>query len=169
MADQDILFLEDEEDSAKENKHLLFKLGDEEYGINISMVQSIEEMQTIIAVPDMPSYVKGVINLRGKIIPVLDLRTKFGMEPRGYDDRTCMIITHIEEDYMGLIVDTVSEVIDITSGEIEPPPAFKSNAGQNHHISGIGKVGDEVKILIDVSKLIHEEELDDIRATAQTT
>lgn len=168
MAEYDNMFLDDDEESSEENKHLLFRLGDEEYGINISMVQSIEEMQTIIAVPDMPAYVKGVINLRGKIIPVLDLRTKFNMETREYDDRTCMIITHIDENNAGLIVDTVSEVVDIPAKNIDPPPSFKDRSQRNYHISGIGKVGDEVKILLDVSKLVREDELHEIQASAQS-
>jgi purine-binding chemotaxis protein CheW len=166
MADQDAIYLEEDEENAQENKYLLFKLSDEEYGINITMVQSIEEMQTIVAVPDMPNYVKGVINLRGQVIPVLDLRINFGMEEREYDDRTCMVITRIGETNMGLIVDTVSEVVDIPENSIEPPPQFKSDTRTEHYIAGIGKVEDEVKILLDVSKLLRGEEVEEIRATA---
>jgi purine-binding chemotaxis protein CheW len=166
MADQEMIYLEEEAENESEHKYLLFKLGDEEYGINITMVQSIEEMQTIVAVPDMPDYVKGVINLRGQVIPVLDLRINFNMEEREYDDRTCMVITRISETNMGLIVDTVSEVVDIPAKSIEPPPQFKSDSRREHYIAGIGKVEDEVKILLDVSKLLRGEEVEEIRANA---
>jgi purine-binding chemotaxis protein CheW len=163
MADEDTTqFLEDDE-LEQENKYLLCKLDNEEYGINITNVQSIEELQKIIAVPDLPSYVKGVINLRGKVVPVIDLRLKFNMEEREYDDRTCIVITTIQDNHIGLIVDTVSEVHDIPQANIEPPPAFKKGSGEGRYIAGIGKIEDEVKILLDVSKLLHEEEMEQIQ------
>lgn len=167
MADEDTMFIDVDDEADQENKYLLFKLGKEEYGINIAMVQSIEEMQPIVAVPDMPEYVKGVINLRGQVIPVIDLRINFGMEEREYDDRTCVIITRIRETNMGLIVDTVSEVEDIPENNIEPPPEFKSESGRDHYIAGIGKVNDEVKILLDVSKLLQDTDVNEIKAKAQ--
>jgi purine-binding chemotaxis protein CheW len=123
-------------------------------------------MQKIIAVPDMPSYVKGVINLRGKVIPVIDLRLNFNMEEREYDDRTCMIITRIGDSDVGLIVDTVSEVEDIPERNIDPPPEFKGSS-RERYIAGIGKVGDEVKIILDVSKLLQETEVKEIQEKAK--
>jgi purine-binding chemotaxis protein CheW len=167
MADEDTMFIDADDEADQENKYLLFKLGKEEYGINIAMVQSIEEMQTIVAVPDMPDYVKGVINLRGQVIPVIDLRINFGMEEREYDDRTCAIITRIKETNIGLIVDTVSEVEDIPENNIEPPPEFKSGSGREHYIAGIGKVNDEVKILLDVSKLLQDTDVQEIKEKAK--
>lgn len=162
MADEIINHYDEDEDNFQENKYLLCKLDNEEYGINISHVQSIEELQKIVAVPDLPSYVKGVINLRGMVIPVIDMRLKFGMEPREYDDRTCIVITKIQEKHIGLIVDTVSEVHDIPNANIEPPPSFKGKSGENRYIAGIGKIGEDVKILLDVSQLLQEEEMEKI-------
>lgn len=161
MADEDLL-IEDEDDSSQEDKYLLFNLGDEEYGVNISMVQSIEELQKIVSVPEMPEYVKGVINLRGKVIPVVDLRLKFHMEEREYDDRTCLIITRIDSQDIGFIVDTVSEVEDIRAKDIEPAPEFSSRAEKNNYIAGIGKVGEEVKILLNVGNILSSDELETI-------
>jgi purine-binding chemotaxis protein CheW len=163
MADEDIAQFTEDEDSEQENKYLLCKLDNEEYGINITHVQSIEELQKIIAVPDLPPYVKGVINLRGNVIPVIDLRLKFHMEEREYDDRTCIVITKIHDKQIGLIVDTVSEVHDIPEANIEPPPTFKKSSGEGQYIAGIGKIGEEVKILLDISKLLLEEEMEEIQ------
>ncbi len=140
------------------DKYLLFHLGNEEYGIDIAQVTTIEELQKITEIPDMPEYVKGVINLRGKVIPVMDLRLKFGMEERVYDDRTCIIIVEIRDTTLGLIVDTVSEVHDINKDNIEPPPPFKSENDSEKYIAGLAKIGDEVKILLDAEKIIQDKE-----------
>lgn len=165
MSDEELMIAEAEE-SRGDSKYLLCKLGEEEYGIDIAYVQSIEELQKIVLVPDMPDYVKGVINLRGGIIPVVDLRLKFGMEAREYDDRTCIVITRINETDIGLVVDTVSEVHDISDANIDPPPSFKGRGDQEQYISGLGKIGDEVKILLDVRNLIADEDLGQMDAAA---
>jgi purine-binding chemotaxis protein CheW len=162
MADEDIIYDEDE-GNTQENKYLLCKLDNEEYGINITRVQSIEELQKIIDVPDMPSFVKGVINLRGQIIPVIDLRIMFNMEERDYDDRTCIVITKINETHIGLIVDTVSEVHDIPPQDIDPPPAFNKEGAREKYIAGLGKIGEQVKIILDVTKLLGEETVETIK------
>lgn len=158
MADVELL-AEDDEGSSGDNKYLLCKIGTEEYGVDIANVQSIEELQKIIAVPDLPGYVKGVINLRGSVIPVIDLRLKFNMEERRYDDRTCIVIARIWGTDIGLIVDTVSEVHDIPESNIDPPPAFKDQTGGEKYIAGLGKIGEEVKIILDVSKLFRDDEI----------
>ncbi len=155
----DFLIVEDDED-AQANKYMLFKTADEVYGIEIKYVTEIIELQRITEVPDMPNYVKGVINLRGKVIPVIDIRLRFNMEAREYDDRTCIIVVNIDETSIGCVVDTVAEVQDIPEGEIEPPPNFKSESGKERYISGMGKVGDEVKILLDVTKILYESDLE---------
>lgn len=165
MSDEELLALEDEE-TAKENKFLLCKLGTEEYGIDIAYVQSIEELQKIVAVPDMPEYVKGVINLRGSVIPVIDLRLKFDMVEREYDDRTCIVITRIDQADIGLVVDTVSEVHDIPEQQVDPPPRFKGNGKKEQYILGLGKIGDEVKILLDASRLLGKHEVEQITDAA---
>jgi len=106
----------------------------------------------------MPRYVKGVINLRGKVIPIVDLRLRFGMEARAYDDRTCIIVTEIDRILIGLVVDTVEEVMEIAEDQIDPPPRFKAVAGKDRYIYGMGKVGDAVKIIIDVEKVIQDQD-----------
>ena len=163
IQDEDELFLEDEDgDNMGNSKYLLFNIGEEVYGIDIASVTEIIEMQKITDVPDMPSFIKGVINLRGRVIPVMDLRLRFEMPEREHDDRTCVIIVKIEDTSMGFIVDTVAEVHDIVEANIEPPPSFKSDNDRNHYISGLGKVDDRVTILIDTHRLLHDRELEGI-------
>jgi purine-binding chemotaxis protein CheW len=165
---EDDMFLVDEEDeSTQENKYLLFNLGDEVYGIGIQHVIGIEEMQKITEVPDMPDYIKGVINLRGKVIPVMDLRLRFGMEERDYDDRTCIIIVNIENTSIGFIVDTVAEVHDIMQKDIEPAPHFKTKTGHEQYISGLGKIGEEVKILLNIEKILYKEDIENLASKVE--
>jgi len=164
-AEDDALMMVDDDDdeNTQEHKYLLFNLGTEVYGINISNVTGIEEMQKITEVPDMPDYIRGVINLRGSVIPVMDLRLRFGMDGREYDDRTCIIIVKIDTSTIGFIVDTVAEVHDIFPPDIEPAPNFKSASGKEQYISGLGKIGEEVKILLDVQKILFKEDMDAIQ------
>lgn len=162
MSDSE-LYDDDGDEDYQENKYLLCKIKNEDYGIRISHVQSIEEMQKIVQVPDMPAHVKGIINLRGNVIPVIDLRLKFKMPEREYDDRTCTVITRIGDAMIGLIVDTVSEVEAIPAKDVAPAPRFKDELrGRERYIGGIGKVGEEVKILLDVDSLLEDEELEHI-------
>ena len=147
---------EDGEDT-QEGKFLTFIIGKEDYGIEIRFVTEIIGIQEITKVPDMPSYVKGVINLRGKVIPVMDVRLRFGVEERPYDDRTCIIVININEQPVGLIVDRVLEVLDIPESEIEPAPKMRKGRS-NRFIQGMGKVGDQVKILLNANKLLFDEE-----------
>ncbi|MEW6771132.1 MAG: chemotaxis protein CheW [Bacillota bacterium] len=148
---------DDEGEDTQEDKFLTFILGEEEYGIEIRHVTEIIGIQNITEVPDMPLYVKGVINLRGKVIPVMDVRLRFGMAEREYDDRTCIVVINIDGQAVGLIVDRVSEVLDIPKNDIEPPPAVRKGAG-SRFIQGMGKVGEEVKILLNAEKLLWEKE-----------
>ena len=150
------LFIEDDEDI--DNKYLMFKLGNEEYGIDIKRITAIEELPQITIIPDMPNFVKGVINLRGKVIPAVDLRLRFGIEEREYDDRTCIVIVSINESTIGLIVDIVSEVHEIGKDDIGDPPSFKNASGKEQYIAGLAKKGDEVKIILDVNKIISNED-----------
>ena len=160
--------LENEEDEGLQaDKYLLFKLGNEVYGINIMTVTDIIELQKITEVPDMPEYIRGVINLRGQVIPVMDLRLRFTMEFREYDDRTCIIIVNIEDQPIGFIVDTVSEVEDIPEKNIDPAPEFKGGAAREHYIAGLGKVNNEVKILLDVKRIVKQEELESMKETTK--
>jgi purine-binding chemotaxis protein CheW len=155
---------ESEPESAEdENKYVTFQIGTEEYGITIDFVKEIVGIQKITTVPDMPSYIKGIINLRGEVIPIIDVRLRFRYEEIPYNDRTCIIIINIAESVIGLIVDEVSEVMDIPAENVAPPPKASAKS-KNKFIKGIGKVGDTIKILLDVEKIFSEEEMSDIES-----
>ncbi|MFH1080232.1 MAG: chemotaxis protein CheW [Pseudomonadota bacterium] len=143
-------------------KYLTFALAGEEYGIGIRKVKEIIGMMTITMVPQMPVYVKGVINLRGKVIPVVDLRLKFGIEDTEYTERTCIIVaeirTHAGNVLMGTVVDAVSEVLNIKAVDIEDTPSFGGNIDTDY-ILGMAKAGDGVKILLDIDKVISVPEI----------
>lgn len=151
------IFEEETEDTQKD-KYLTFGIGSEAYGIQIRFVTEIVVMQNITHVPDMPDSIKGVINLRGKVISVLDMRTRFNLEAREYDDRTCIIVVDVKDTLIGLIVDGVREVVDIKEEMIDDPPRQHSGI-QSNYIEGIGKIENEVKILLNVEKILFEEEL----------
>lgn len=159
--DADLLDDDEENEDTQEDKYLTFVLNKEEYGIEIRHVTEIIGIQSITAVPDMPNYIKGVINLRGKVIPVMDVRLRFGGQERNYDDRTCIVVINIEGQSMGLIVDTVSEVLDIPKGEVEPPPDVRRGK-DNRFIQGMGKVADSVKILLNADRLMYDLDLSEI-------
>ncbi|MCP4353528.1 MAG: purine-binding chemotaxis protein CheW [Desulfobacterales bacterium] len=159
--DRDIIdedFYDEDDEDTQKDRYLTFHLGGEVYGIEIYYVIEIVGMHRITGVPDMPEFVKGVINLRGQIIPIMDVRARFHMEPLEYNDRTCVIVVQLDENTIGLVVDTVDEVAVIPSDNIAPPPTVGRGA-KSHYIQGMGKTGDEVKILLDVNKLLFEEEL----------
>ncbi|AHC15892.1 chemotaxis protein CheW [Salinispira pacifica] len=157
--DDEMFLVDDDDDSTQQNKYLLFQLGEEAYGLNIMTVTDIIELQKITKVPDLPDFIRGIINLRGRIIPVMDLRIRFNMPEREYDDRTCIIIVGLDQGSIGFIVDTVNEVQDILPKDIDPPPSFKSGSVRERYIQGLGKVQDQVKILLDVEKVVGNEEL----------
>jgi len=158
-AQDELLTDDDDNEDTQANKYLFFKIGKESYGVGIRYVIEIIELQTISMVPDLPDYVKGVINLRGKVIPIVDLRLRFDMDERAYDNRTCIIITEVDHILVGCLVDTVEEVMEILEKNIEPPPKFKTVSGKDQYISGMGKVGEAIKILIDVEKIVRDENL----------
>ena len=141
----------------KAGKYLTFALGDEEYGLEILKVREIIQMMDITAVPRTPSQVKGVINLRGKVIPVVDLRLKMGMLEAERTDMTCVIVVSVGEVEVGIIVDKVSEVLDIAGDDIEASPSF--GAVNTDFILGMGKSNDRVTILLDISKLLSSEDV----------
>lgn len=155
---------EQEEDTLK-GKFLTFSLGAEEYGIEIRYVTEIIGMQAITEVPDLEEYVKGIINLRGKIIPVIDVRLRFGKPPQEYNDRTCVVVVDIKELSVGLIVDTVAEVLTIEEQDIVPPPQLNSNNHQRF-INAIGKVGNEVKLILDCDRLLSDDEVQSLESIA---
>jgi len=151
---ESISALEIEEDTQKD-RYLTFALCSESYGIKIQYVTEIVGIQPIIEVPDQPGYIKGIINLRGKIIPVMDVRLRFKKPFAEYNDRTCFIVINIRDISIGLIVDSVSEVITIPDFEIEANPEISNCPPGN--IKEIGKTGDGVKLLLDCEKLIGED------------
>lgn len=158
--DEDDIFDENEDTVA--NRYLTFRLNDEDYGVEIQYVTEIVCIPKITQVPDLPNFVKGVVNLRGQVIPVLDLRIKFHMEPREYDAKTCVIVIHLDKMFIGLIVDTVQDVREILPENVSPAPHL-SNAPASRYILGMGKVGEAVNILLDVKKLLGENEVEAFR------
>jgi purine-binding chemotaxis protein CheW len=148
------------EDTQK-GKFLTFAVGKEDYGIEIKNVTEIIGIQEITGMPELPPYVKGIINLRGKIIPVMDVRLKFKKEPIEYNDRTCIIVVEIMSLSIGLIVDNVAEVLNIDDENIVPPPDVKTGF-HNRYVSGIGKVDNTVKLILDCNRLLSEDEVEAI-------
>lgn len=141
-----------------EGKYLTFVLGGEEYGLEILKVREIIGIMDITSVPQTPVFIKGVINLRGKVIPVIDLRLKFGMEEAQPTDETCIIVVDMGGSLIGIFVDTVSEVLDVVADQIEPPPSFGSSIDTGF-ILGMGKIKGKVKILLDIDRVLSAEEL----------
>lgn len=133
--------------------YLTFALGTEEYGVGIADVTEIVGMQRIMSVPDVPHYIKGVINLRGKVIPLMDVRLRFGMPEKGYDERTVIIVMDVHDAPIGLIVDGVSEVVEIPPSQMDRHTQF-GRATSRPVIAGIGRIGDRVAILLDTSVLV---------------
>ena len=150
-----------ESEDTMEGKFLIFAIREEDYGISIRNITEIIGIQSVTELPDTPPFVKGVINLRGKVIPVIDVRLRFEIEEREYDDRTCIIVVNIDDVTVGLIVDSVAEVQDIPKEKIEPPPRIRSSSG-SHFIQGLGKIDKEVKILLNIHKLLFDDELEQI-------
>jgi purine-binding chemotaxis protein CheW len=140
-------------------KYLTFQLGKEEYAIQVLHVREIMGVQEITAVPQMPYHVKGVLNLRGKVIPVVDLRLKFGLPEMEYTQRTCIIVVQVEGNAgkisTGIIVDGVSEVLTLQPADIEDTPDFGMGAA-TPYLLGLAKIKGKVKILLDINKVIHE-------------
>lgn len=149
-----------EEDTLK-GRYLTFSIGNESYGIEVKYVTEIVGIQTITVIPELPEYVKGIINLRGKIIPVMDVRLRFRKEPKDYNDRTCVIVIDISDLSIGLIVDAVSEVITIPEQDIVEPPQMNKGFS-NRYIKNIGKVGSDVKLLIDCEKLLSSDDMESL-------
>ena len=146
----------------REGKYLTFTLADEEYGIGILKIREIIGMMSITSVPQTPPFVKGVINLRGKVIPVVDLRLRFGMQEIEYTERTCIIVVEIEGQtvtvQIGIVVDAVSEVLNIKGEDIEDTPTFGTKL-DTEYILGMAKMEGSVKILLDIDRVLSAEEV----------
>jgi purine-binding chemotaxis protein CheW len=147
---------------ARSGKYLVFQLGREEFGVHVLKVREIMGLQEITAVPQTPPYVKGVLNLRGKVVPVIDLRAKFGLEQAEYTQRTCIVVIEVSSGeqtlLMGVIVDGVSEVLNVQDNEIEDAPEFGSGTKVSF-VKGLAKVKGKVKILLDIDRALSVEDL----------
>ena len=163
---QDMTLTNIENEDTQKDKYLTFHLAGEDYGIEIRYVIEIIGIQNITEVPDMPSFIRGVINLRGKVIPVMDVRARFNLADREYDDRTCIIVVNVDGTEVGLVVDEVSEVADIPESNVEPPPKTSKNP-EGGYIQGMGKINTDVKILLDVHKLLFSGEMQELAATLE--
>ncbi len=143
-------------------KYLTFNLAKEEYGIGILKIKEIIGMMPITSVPQTPHYVKGVINLRGKVIPVLDLRVKFDIDAMDYTERTCIVVVEIEGTtgtiLIGVVVDSVSEVLNIKGDDIDKTPAFGARINTDY-ILGMAKIEGNVKILLDIDRVLGAQEI----------
>jgi len=155
-------------------KYLTFQLGKEAYGIGIMKVQEIVGVMPVTRMPKLPHFVRGLVNLRGKVIPVFDLRLKFGLERRDDTDRTCIIVVRLSLDgnrvdaaavTLGIIVDEVSEVVNVPAEAIEPPPAFGSSVDVSF-LLGVGKLGNKVVMLLDADRILPREELQSVTMEA---
>lgn len=161
----------DDEASVNTEKYLSFFLGNEEYAMEILSVREIIGLMDITPLPQTPEYVKGVINLRGKIIPVIELRSKFNLTSVEYTEQTCVIVVEVGSDdgsepfAMGLIVDSVREVLDICKDAVEPPPTFGCNIPLSY-IEGIGKVKEKVIVLLNVDQIVTSAEVEKLRRTS---
>ena len=149
----------DERDTQK-GKYVTFKSGNEYFGLKIQYVNEIIVFQEITKIPESEDYIKGLINLRGKIIPVIDVRLRFKQEPFEYTDRTCIIVVNVKNIVVGLIVEKIAEVVEIQDENIIPSPSVgKADKSQNKYVYAIGKVGDKVKLLLDPDRLLNDEEI----------
>jgi purine-binding chemotaxis protein CheW len=145
-----------------EGKYLTFHLGREEFGIGILKVKEIIGLMPFTPIPRTPGFIKGVINLRGKVIPVVDLRLKFGMEPTPYTERTCIVVVQVEgqegQSSTGMVVDAVNEVANIKAEEVEATPDFGVGL-DTQYILGLAKTGGRVRILLDIDQVLGGEEM----------
>jgi len=155
---------------ARAGKYLTFMIGKEEFGVGVLKVREIMGIQDITAMPQTPPYLKGVINLRGKVIPVIDLRLKFGLPRIDYNERTCIIVVQVNSGSavlpMGIVVDEVSEVITMAPGDIEDTPDFGANIAINY-ILGMAKIKGKVKILLDIDAVLTNREIHGLEAAIQ--
>ena len=142
-----------EEGGGRITQHVSFQLGNEEYGVEIVKVQEIIRMQDITRVPQMPDFIEGVINLRGNIIPIIDLRKRFALNVSEQTVETRIVVVSVEGRMVGVVVDRVSEVLKFSERQIEPPPAVIAGIGREY-LRGIGKVGDRLIVLLDVDRIL---------------
>ncbi len=149
--------MEEFEEDTQEGKYMVFKSGRESYGLELQYVNEIIQLQPITGIPETENYMKGFINLRGRIIPVIDVSLRFRQNPIEYNDRTCIVVLNVEELIVGLIVEQIADVVNIDAADIDSPPSL--SAGRSQYVYGIGKTVDSVVLLLDPRKLIGKEDL----------
>ena len=147
------------------SQFLTFQLGDELYGVDILRVQEIKGYTTVTKIPNTPPHIKGVLNLRGTIVPIVELRTKFGMPTIEYTLFTVIVVVVIQEKIMGLVVDAVSDVLNIDKKDIQPPPQFGAKVDVSF-LNGIGKSNDKLVALLDMDRLLSDSDLQEVVAVA---
>lgn len=154
----------------QKGKYVTFKSGNEYFGLKIQYVSEIIGFQEITEIPESEDYIKGLINLRGKIIPVIDVRIRFKQEPFEYTDRTCIIVINFNNLVVGLIVEKIAEVVEIQEENILPSPSIgRADKSQNKYVYAIGKVGDDVKLLLDPDRLLNDEDKSMIEKVGEET
>jgi purine-binding chemotaxis protein CheW len=158
---------EESENNDMKGKYLTFWTDGQLFGVPISDVVQIIGMQEITPIPDSPAYAKGVINLRGFIIPLIDVRLRFGKPEAEYNERTCIVVTSLEENYIGFIVDSVNEVATIDDDNISPPPKVVSSDRTNAYLTGVGKIGEKVVLLLDTNKILNADEIEQVTGAVQ--
>lgn len=153
----------------QKGKYMTFLSGNEYFGLKIQYVSEIIPFQAVTEIPKTEDYIKGLINLRGKVIPVIDARLRFKQEPFEYNDRTCIIVINVKSTVVGLIIEKIAEVVEIKEENILPPPSI-GRIDKSHHkyIYGIGKVGDTVKLLLDPDKLLNDDDLSSLEQAKET-
>lgn len=157
MAEEEKVYLDAQEEEVVKKQFMTFGCCDEVYGISLDNVNEIIGLQQYTEIPETEDYIMGLINLRGKIIPVIDVRIRFGKEPLPYNDRTSVIVIQVKETVIGLIVDEIQGVAEINEADILPPPSVSDLKTQSRkYVFGIGREGDQVKLLLDPDKLINE-------------
>ncbi|MCH5268327.1 MAG: purine-binding chemotaxis protein CheW [Lachnospiraceae bacterium] len=151
--------MSEQQDALKE-KYVTFMSKNEYFGLKIEYVNEIIVLQEITAIPESEEYIKGLINLRGKIIPVIDVRLRFRQEPFDYDDRTCIIVINVQSTVVGLIVEKIAEVVEIPEENLLPSPSIgHGDKMKDRYVYAIGKVGESVKLLLDPDKLLNDDDL----------
>ena len=158
------------ENATQKDKYVTFQSGNEYFALKIAHVNEIIVFQEITEIPESEDYIKGLINLRGKIIPVIDVRVRFRQEPIEYNDRTCIIVINVKDTVVGLIVEKIAEVVEIKNENILSTPTVGNDEKcQNKYVYGVGKVGDGVKLLLDPELLLKDDDLAMLELTSRET
>lgn len=152
--------LDESAEDIRQGKYMTFQVGQDVYGIELKYVNEILQVQPITPIPEVEPFIKGLINLRGKIIPVIDVAARFCKEPFEYNDRTCVIVIEVKSVEVGLIIENIAEVVSIKEEDILPPPVINHANVQSKFIRGIGKIDGDVKLLLDPVKLLSDDALD---------